>query len=185
LSFKGPTTTIINKDQSKNVVRDPYYEESGKLLVGIFFIITTGGVLSVAWIYMLSRMAAKLIDITFVVIIAVSIISGFSMLLGGLYLSGVCLLISAFFSMMFLFYLRPHLDFANANLKVACEAIKVNPATIIAAAAVLGVELLFCLIWIIAALGTATNESTIKVSSMGKIYPLSHCSTYQYDSVSL
>jgi hypothetical protein len=68
------------------------------------------------------------------------------------------------------------------NLKVACEAIKLMPSTILAAAAVLGLELLFCLLWMLAAMGEATNESVHTISSNGKTYDLSHCSTYQYSS---
>lgn len=180
LSYIGPSITIFNKDGGKSVIGNRY--ENSKVVMGIFIILVTGASLSVGWIYLLSRMANKLINITFGVLLSVTIISGFSMLIAGLFLYGIILLISAFISVMFFSYLRTRLIFAGANLKVACEAIKLMPSTILAAAAVLGLELLFCLLWMLATMGEATNESVHTISSNGKTYDLSHCSTYQYSS---
>mmetsp|Transcript_13092 Transcript_13092/g.12687 ORF Transcript_13092/g.12687 Transcript_13092/m.12687 type:complete len:707 (+) Transcript_13092:119-2239(+) len=180
LSYIGPSITIFNKDGGKSVIGNRY--ENSKVVMGIFIILLTGASLSVGWIYLLSRMANKLINITFGVILSVTIISGFSMLIAGLILYGIILLMSAFVSVIFFSYVRTRLIFAGANLKVACEAIKLMPSTILAAAAVLGLELLFCLLWMLAAMGEATNESVHTISSNGKTYDLSHCSTYQYSS---
>jgi hypothetical protein len=135
------------------------------------------------WIYLLSKMALKLVNTTFAVVLTVTTISGFSMILSGLYLYGVSLLVVAAVAVLFFIFLQPRLAFATTNLKVACEAIKAMPSTLLAAAFVLGLQGMFFVLWMLAAMGTATNEATTTISYAGKSYPLSHCSSYQYINV--
>jgi hypothetical protein len=129
-------------------------------------------------------MAAKMINITFVVILSISTISAFSLLIAGSYLAGLGLIVCSLAAVGVFMLLRPRIAFASANLKVACEAIRAMPATIFVAAAALVVEGVFCLIWIMATMGAATNEGNRSIVSGGVKYDLNRCTTYRYTSVS-
>ena len=125
------------------------------------------------WIHLLSRTASQIVNFTFGVVVVITIISGLSLVFSGMLAYGICLLIIAAFAAAFFKLLQPRLIFASVNLKIACEAIKAMPSTILAAAVVLVVQLMFCFFWMMAALGVATNEPAL----MGS------CSTYQYSKV--
>ena len=184
LNFNGLSIRAINIDRSTNVIGGGH-NESEKMIGGFFFILLLGASLSMGWIYILSRVALKLVNITFSLIFAVTTISSFGLIIAGLYLYGVILLISATIALFFYHFFSTRLQFATTNLKVACEAIKSMPSIILAAAAVLGLQGMFCVIWMMAVIGTATNESTSSVSFQGKTFPLSSCTTFTYSKVSV
>lgn len=148
--------------------------ETVKVVGGTFFILIVGGLLSVGWIHLLSRTASQIINFTFGVVVVLAIIGGLSLIFSGSLFYGIFLLIFAAFAAAFFKLLQPRLIFASVNLKIACEAIKAMPSTILAAAAVLLVQLIFCVFWMMAALGVATNDSAPVAAS---------CSTYQYSTV--
>ena len=135
LKLNGVSTTIVNIDKTINVVRGNTLE-SGKMIGGLFFILILGSVLSMGWIYLLSKMALKLINISFTAVLVIATISGFSMIFTGLYTYGFCLLLLAAFAIISFIFLQPRLVFATSNLKIACEAIKSMPSTILAAAGI-------------------------------------------------
>ena len=182
LMFNGLSIRAINIDRNTNVTGGGH-NESEKMIGGLFLILFLGGVLSMFWIYVLSRVASKLVNITFSVVLAVATVSVFSLIFAGMYLNGVALLVLATVALFFFHFLRPRLAFATTNLKVACEAIKAMPSTILAAAAVLGVQGVFGIVWMMAVIGTATNESTSSISFKGKSYSLSTCATFTYSQV--
>lgn len=152
--------------------------EIGKIVEGLFVTLIIGGSLSLAWIYFLSRSALQAVNAIFSMFSIMSVIGGISLLLSGHLLYGLCLLIIAMIGLFFRKILQPQIDFASVNLMVACEAIKMMPSTILAAAVVLGVQLLFCFIWMLAVMGVATNESVSTISAGGMTYKLSNCATY-------
>ena len=170
-SLKFIGSKFINlDDSSKNIYPS---NETVKLVGGIFLTLIVGGFLAMGWIHLLSRTASQIVNFTFVVVVVVTIISGLSLVFSGMLAYGICLLIIAAFAAAFFKLLQPRLIFASVNLKIACEAIKAMPSTILAAAVVLVVQLMFCFFWMMAALGVATNEPAL----MGS------CSTYQYSKV--
>ena len=135
LKLSSISTTIVNIDNTMNVIRGNTLE-SGKMLGGLFFILILGSVLSMGWIYLLSKMALKLINISFTAVLVIATVSGFSMIFSGLYTYGFCLLLLAAFSIISFIFLQPRLVFVTSNLKIACEAIKSMPSTILAAAGI-------------------------------------------------
>ena len=60
------------------------------------------------------------------------------------------------------------------------HSIKLNS---FASLGVLGLQGVFCAIWLIAAIGAATNESDSNIISNGQSFPYSSCSTYYYSKV--
>jgi Plasma-membrane choline transporter len=158
-------------DSSQNIYPN---NETMKLVGGIFLTLLVGGFLSMGWIHLLSRTASQIVNFTFGVVVVVTIVSGLSMIFSGMLVFGISLLIIAAFAAAFFKLLQPRLIFASVNLKIACEAIKAMPSAILAAAAVLVVQLIFCFFWMMAALGVATNDAAPAGAS---------CSTYQYSKV--
>ena len=144
LKFNGVSTTIVDINNAKTVVKGNALE-SGKILGGLFFILISGSLLSMGWIYLLSRMALKLVNITFTVILFVATVSGFSLILSGSYTYGFCLLLLAVSAIFSFIFLQPRLAFATSNLKIACEAIKAMPSTILAAAGTIYLFICICI----------------------------------------
>ena len=171
------TTTIIDKNGINSSETD---NDAPKIVGGMFLILFVGAALSLVWIWLLSHMAKDIVTITFGVILVVTIISALSMFFQGLAMGGIFSLIIAVLATGAFVYMRPRLEFATVNMRVASEAIKLMPSTIVAAGVVVVMELLFCLLWMMAVVGYATNESRITLSKDGISYPLAQCTTYQY-----
>jgi hypothetical protein len=176
-SSHSETTTIIDKNGLNSSETN---NDAPKIVGGMFLILFVGGGLSLVWIWLLSRMAKDIVTITFGVILVVTVISALSMFFQGLAMGGIFSLMVAVLATGAFVYMRPRLEFATVNMRVASEAIKLMPATIAAAGVVVLMELVFCVLWMMAVVGYATNESRITLSKDGTNYPLSQCSTYQY-----
>ena len=155
--------------------------DAPKIVGGMFLILFIGGGMALGWIWLLSRLAKDVVTITFGVILIVTIISALSMFFQGLALAGIFSLIVAVISTGAFVYLRPRLDFATVNMRVACEAIKLMPALILSAGIILLAQVFFSILWMMAVVGYATNDaqSTITATN-GVVYKLTQCSTYQY-----
>eukprot|EP01034_Spumella_vulgaris_P041425 gene41425-51296_t len=78
--------------------------------------------------------------------------------------------------------MRPRIDFAAANLRVACESVSHMPSTIMYALFVLIAQITFIVIWVIAASGYATNNYSVTQTFNGALYHLDECTTYRYSS---
>jgi len=170
-------TKVINRD---GIDSTEVFNDAPKLVGGIFLVLLLGGTLSMMWIGVLSRMAKEIVTLTFGAILVVTIISALSMFFQGLAMAGIFSLIVAVLSTGAFVYLRPRLEFATINMRVAAEAIKTMPATVGAASVVVLLEVVFCVLWMMAVVGYATNESDDVFVKNGVTYKLSQCVTYQY-----
>src|SRR3546814_19965078 len=56
------------------------------------------------------------------------------------------------------------------------------PTTLVYALIMLGVQLLWCVVWALAVLGVATNDSQDTIRHDGTTYSLDDCSSYTYHS---
>ena len=155
--------------------------DAPKIVGGMFLILFIGGSMALGWIWLLSRLAKDVVTITFGVILIVTVISALSMFFQGLALAGIFSLIVAVVSTGAFVFLRPRLEFATVNMRVACEAIKLMPALILSAGLVLLAQVIFSILWMMAVVGYATNDaqSTITATN-GVSYKLTQCATYQY-----
>lgn len=158
--------------------------EVGKIVGGLFLILFIGGTLSLGWIHFLSRSALQAVNVIFGVLFTMNVIGGFSLLFSGQFLYGLLLLVGAVIGIFVWKMMRPQIEFASINLMVAFEAIKMMPSTILAAAIILGVQLLFCFLWMLALMGVATNEGISTISAGGTTYRLSDCITVMDSLVS-
>ena len=181
-SFTFGDLKVINADGSTS--DDNVKRETGKVLGGLVVLLLSGGILSLGWIVVLSKVATKIVNVTFGVIFVATTLAGVSMILSGMMILGICLLVSACFSVLFFKLLQPSIKLASCNLKIACEAIRAMPCTILAAGVVMMAQILFFFVWMIATIGVSTNQDVLNIFSKdGLKFRLSQCSTYQYSEV--
>jgi hypothetical protein len=79
-------------------------------------------------------------------------------------------------------FMRPRIDFAAANLRVACESVSHMPSTIMYALFILVAQITFVLLWVVAASGYATNNYSVTQTFNGALYRLDECTTYRYST---
>ena len=181
-AFEFGDLKVINVDGSTR--DDNVKRETGKVIGGLVVTLLSGGILSLGWIVVLSKVATKIVNVTFGVILIAATLAGVSMILSGMMILGICLLIGACFSILFFKLLQPHIKLASCNLKIACEAIRAMPCTILAAGVVMMAQILFFFVWMIATIGVSTNQDMLNIFSRdGMKFRLSQCSTYQYSEV--
>lgn len=178
------TNTVIT------VTGDPPRESStnegssAKLFGGILLTLSTGALLSCGWIWLMSFYVQDIIITSFVVAIMVCIFGGISLFINGAIFGGVVLTVCAVAVTVLFIYLRPRLAFATTTLKLACTIIRSMPATVIYAIIVLLMQISYCILWALAALGVATNEASANyITGGGKTFHLSQCATYKYSNV--
>jgi Plasma-membrane choline transporter len=168
---------VKNTDGSRN--DEDYSREPGKIIGGLIVILFSGGILSLGWIVVLSKFATKIIPVTFGVILMATGLAGVLMLLSRMTILGICLLVGACISLLFFKLLKPHIELASCNLKIACEAIRAMPCTILAAGVVMMAQILFFFAWMIATIDVSTNQDALNISSRdGTKFKLSQCTTY-------
>ena len=181
-AFKFGDLKVVNADGS--TTDDNVKRETGKVIGGLVVLLFSGGILSLGWILVLSKEATKIIYITFGLFLAVTTSTGISMILSRMRILGIFLLLGTCFSVLFFMLLRPHIKLASCNLKIACEAIRAMPCTILSAGVVMIAQILFFFAWMIATIGVSTNQDVLNIFSRdGSKFRLSQCSTYQYSQV--
>jgi hypothetical protein len=157
-------------------------KSAGKVLGGITLVMLIAGVFSALWVYLMTHLSYQLIAVTFAVVLVACFVSGATLLSGGQIFGGVMLLLTSIAIVMLFMYLRPRMIFAATCLKVACEAINAMPLVLFYAIAVLVSQYTFCVIWALAAMGLATNEASLEISSRGMTWDVSECTTYVYST---
>lgn len=92
-------------------------------------------------------------------------------------------IIFAVFVAVYYNMIRPRLEFAAANLKIASLAIMATPTVFLYTFLVLAIHLMFCLVWFVAAFGVATNLADPHVKGSGdNVYSADVCTTYEYST---
>ena len=113
-------------------------------------------------------------------LILVPIVFGFVLFAMGFFVFGAALIALSIFLLVLSLFIRPRMDFAATNLKVACGAILQMPSIFGYALLAVGVQVLFSIVWGMAAVGYATSNNQTTVHSHGLIYDLDVCTTYVY-----
>mmetsp|Transcript_21590 Transcript_21590/g.31408 ORF Transcript_21590/g.31408 Transcript_21590/m.31408 type:complete len:619 (+) Transcript_21590:166-2022(+) len=171
---------VVKIDEDGNKKSTDHDSDSGKIMGGIFLVVVMGGLFSIAWVHITATMASKIVILSLSSVILVNVFGGVGLFAMGSILGGLALLLFALFSFVFFLYVRSRIDFVAANLKVGCKAVLSMPSIILYAIVVLGVQILWCVLWFMAAYGVATNESITTLSKAGHTYDLSSCTTYKY-----
>lgn len=182
LKARGPSFVTVNDKNTQNVDSSGQ-SASMNFFGGVFFIVFISGFLSVAWVALMTYLSHQLISFTFTAIIVLTVVVGIILFTSGTVLLGLCLMLIGLGSCLLFIYLRPRIAFASTTLKIACESIKDMPSTLLFSVVALGMQILYCVLWTMAVLGTATNESQSTLSANGQTYKLSQCSTYSYSTV--
>jgi hypothetical protein len=166
---------LDENSESTQVYRTP---QGVYMITGLILISALGTLLSIAWIQLMVRFAAALIDYTSMAVVALSVVTGIAFFCWGSPTGGILLLIFAGLSLVYYRGIRKRIRFASANLRVACRAIKDNPTTILAGLITLIAQVVWSITWAAAVMGSATNESTRQIHYDGHTYDMARCTTY-------
>jgi hypothetical protein len=157
---------------------------SSNFVGGIFLVLFLCGALSLCWVYLLTNLSHKIVPFTFGLIFCVASASiPVFLAYGNMFAAISIFLVVLIISYMFI-YLRPRMEFAAATLKIACGGIRSYPYTLFYAAVTVFVQIWFCILWTLAAVGVATNEWDSTIRAGGKAFDSSACTTYTYYNVS-
>lgn len=157
LDNDGPETVVVktNGYQSSDTTHD---YDGLKIIGGTILILSCAGLMSTCWILFLSKFASYIISSVFICIILATLLCSIGLIAAGFLTVGITLLISGVIVMIGSVFMRPRIDFAAANLRVACESVTHMPSTIMYALFVLIAQIAFVIVWVIAVSGYATNN---------------------------
>ena len=182
LESAEPKNTVIKSGGTKivsNVAND-----SALFMIGFTIVLLIAAASSISWVYLMSRLASRMILISFLIIIILSLLSGLLLCATG-YITGGYVFIFLFVSgILFFISIRKYIDFAAAVLTIACDAIIKLPGTVLCSALLLGLQTLWVIFWVMAVVGLATNEATSRLKFRNTYYRTDECSTYTYSTVS-
>lgn len=150
------------------------------ILLGIVSTLVTAVVTTSVWIFTLSRIASFVLNAILFSIISVPIIGGIILIAVGFFMFGAALLGLSICLLVLSLFIRPRMDFAAMNLKVACGAVLQMPSVFGYALLAVGVQVLYSIIWGMAAVGYATSNSEVTIHSHGLIYDIDECTSYVY-----
>jgi hypothetical protein len=160
-------------------------EHSSDFLGGVFMSLGLGITLSMSLAAVFAKLSPHLINTTIILSGAFAVLTGIVMFTMGYQVVGILLLFLSVFCSLFYLYMKAYIKFASVLLKIACQALEQLPSLYLVAAVVLLFQAFFSLMWLFAAIGTATNESKSYISANGSKYPLEDCLSYSYSTVSL
>lgn len=155
---------------------------TSKLMMGVLLALTIGGVLSMSWIYFLSKVASFVMNTMIMSIVGICAIGGVFVLGMGYPYLGFLLILVALLTLILSLVFQARIEFASMNLKVACEGIVAIPTTISYSLKMLFLQAIFVTIWCIATYGFATNAYKVSKSFGGHTYNLDECTSYKYST---
>lgn len=173
-----PTTVTVRSDgEQVDTTNDP---DGGVWLGGFLFITAVSVVLTLGWLFLISKMSSQLIMCTLFSVIVFKVISGVVLFMVGSLIGGLFVLILAVVSLGYIFWIRDRISFAAVNMKTASKALQAMPSILVYAVAIMAGLVLWSLIWSLAVYGVATNEAATTVYSNGIGYGIDECATYKY-----
>eukprot|EP01038_Epipyxis_sp_PR26KG_P010595 gene10595-14234_t len=182
LTNAGSNKITIESTTGLAVVNKSNRMTSLHILLGIILILSSSSFLSILWVYILSRLAQFIIISVLLSIIIISAIAAIIFLSTNIVSGGITMLLMSLGMMFLTIRLLPRVEFAAVNLQVACAAILAMPNIILHSFFILGIQLIYIIIWSIATIGYATNKSTVITSHNGVSYHVDQCSTYSYSA---
>ena len=169
-------------DNGKQYDQTAEFTPSVSILLGMVSTLLMGVVMTALWIFTLSRVASYVLNAIMISMILVPIIFGFGLFALGFFVFGATLIALSIFLLVFSLFIRPRMDFAATNLKVACASVLQMPSIFGYALLAVGVQVLFCIVWGMAVVGYATSNNQTTIHSHGLIYDLGECTTYVYSN---
>ena len=91
----------------------------------------------------------------------------------------------ALLSFLFFLSIKSRIEFASANIKVACSALLTMESYLFLYGCVIAAVLVFfVLLWGVAVYGIATNEAVSQLRYAGEVFSLRECVSYKFYDVS-
>jgi hypothetical protein len=118
---------VTSTGEEKHLDDSSNHNTEISFLFGVIFLIFISSILSMAWVYITSTMATKIVMFSLTSVILVNVIGGIGLFAFGKLFGGFILLMIALFSFLFFLYVRSRIEFVAANLKVACKALMSMP----------------------------------------------------------
>ena len=119
----------------------------------IFFVIFVLALLA----YVIARLSSKVLYVSFVMTFAITLGVSITFMVSQSPLLGVLGILFALIVVMYYNSIRPRLEFAAANLSIASKAVMKTPTVFLYTLLVLAVQVFWCLVWFVAAIGVSTN----------------------------
>ena len=182
LSHIGSGTATLSNSGVLNYASPINRRESVVLILGSGVVIAVSIALSMSWIFFLSKFAAYFMTSLISSIIFLTIIfAGVAVSLNFTFV-GVLMISFALLILISSLFFRPRIDFAAANLRVACAATLSCPSTLLSSAIIQLLQGFFTLVWAIAVYGVATNNDETIVQNLQKnlSFNINQCITYKY-----
>lgn len=176
----GGDEVIKVADNGKQYDQTAEFTPSVSILLGMVSTLLMAVVMTAIWIFTLSRVASYVLNAIMISMILVPIIFGFGLFAMGFFVFGAALIALSIFLLVISLFIRPRMDFAAINLKVACGAVLHMPTIFGYALLAVGVQVLFSILWGMAAVGYATSNNQTTIHSHGLVYDLDQCTTYVY-----
>jgi hypothetical protein len=118
---------VTSTGEEKQLDNSSKHSTEISFIFGVIFLIFVSSILSMAWVYITSTMATKIVMFSLTSVILVNVIGGVGLFAFGKLFGGFTLLMIALFSFLFFLYVRSRIEFVAANLKVACKALMAMP----------------------------------------------------------
>ena len=174
------TVTVVNTNSE--VESNDASSNSVKMVGGIFTILFLSMFLSSVLAYSVARVSSKILLASFVITISVTTAFSISLFVMEYIVLGIFGLFFGILVSVYFHSIRPRLAFASANLQLASKAVLASPNVFLYSLLMLVVQLFWCLIWVVAAIGVGTNQANPRITHNGIEYKASDCTTYHYSS---
>lgn len=159
------------------------YESSLDFIGGVSVALTVAIATAASSLVILGRISNEIITFVIVVSGLLSFLAGIILFTNNFVVNGLFLIVFTAYCGFLFFYFQSRIAFASINLRVACQALQSMPSLAIPTVIILLFLAAYCFLWVLAAIGIASNESSFSVTSKGASYDLTQCSTYSYSSV--
>lgn len=179
LTSEGDEVIRVNQN-GKQHDQTAEFTPSVEILLGMIATIASAVIATSAWIFTLSRLASFVLNAILISLIMVPIICGMVLFFMGFFIFGFTLLLLSVCLLVLSLFIRPRMDFAAVNLKVACTAVLQVPTVFSYALLAVGMQVLYFLVWGIATVGYATSNTEVTIHAHGLNYNLDECTTYLY-----
>jgi hypothetical protein len=176
----GGNEVIEVADSGKEYNETTEFTPSVQILFGMITTLAAAVASTSIWIFTLSRIASIVLNAILISLILVPITCGMVLFFLGYYAFGFTLLLLSIGLLVLSLFIRPRMDFAAVNLKVACSAVLQMPSVFGYALLAVAVQVIFCILWGIAAVGYATSNNEVTIHAHGLIFNIDECTTYVY-----
>lgn len=179
LSSSGDEVIKVGQN-GKEYNQTSEFTPSVEIMFGMIVTLASAVIATSVWIFTLSRIASFVLNAILISLIMVPIICGMVLFFLGYFVFGFTLLLLSVCLLVLSLFIRPRMDFAAVNLRVACTAVLQMPSVFGYAGMAVGVQVLFSILWGIAAVGYATSNTDVTIHAHGLNYDLDECTTYLY-----